>query len=125
MEGKKLFFVTKSCNSPVHKLLVEKIETNILTLFDVHALNNRIIPKCSSLLEATHFQYIDINGTIHIRPMREGGLISSDVVNFRLLTSPHRFFRYQSLETPLEPLLDLYQEHLVKPSLEVRYDRKI
>ena len=125
MEGKRLFFAKKPCNSPVHKLLVEKIETNILVLFDVHALNNRIIPKYSSLSEATHFQYIDINGTIHIRPTADGSATSSDIVNFRLLTSAHRFFSYQSLETPLEPLLDLYQKHLVKPSLKVRYDRQI
>ena len=125
MEGKRLFYVIKTCNSTVHRLLVEKIETNILALFDVHALNNRIIPKSSSISEATHLQYIDINGTIHIRPTADGSATSSDIVNFRLLTSPHRFFRYQSIETPLEPLLDLYQEHLMKPSLEVRYDRKI
>ena len=125
MEGKRLFYVTKTCNSTVHRLLVEKIETNILALFDVHALYNRIIPKSSSISEATHLQYIDINGTIHIRPTADGPATSSDIVNFRLLTSPHRFFRYQSLETPLEPLLDLYQEHLMKPSLEVRFDRKI
>ena len=125
MEGKRLFFAKKPCNSPVHKLLVERIEKDILTLFDVHALNNRIIPKYSSISESTHMQYIDINGTIHIRPTADGLAALSDIVNFRLLTSPHRFFRYQSLETYLEPLLDLYQKHLVKPSLKVRYNRKI
>ena len=98
MEGKRLFFAKKPCNSPVHKLLVERIEKDILTLFDVHALNNRIIPKYSSISESTHMQYIDINGTIHIRPTADRSATLSDIVNFRLLTSPHRFSRYQSLE---------------------------
>ena len=127
MEGKKLFYNTKPCNLTVcgnyHMAVVEKIETNIVVLFDIHALNNRIIPKSTSISEATHMQYMDINGTIHIIPMNVGPPMLSDVVNFRLLTSTDPFTFFQSIETSLEPVIDIYEKHLVKPCLEVRYDR--
>ena len=116
MEGKRLYFSTKMCNSTgcsnYHSILVEKIEANIMALFDIHALSNRIIPKPTTILEATHMQYIDVNGTIHIRP--SGMVVEplSSIVNFRLLASPERFTCYQSLETPLEPVIYIYENHL-------------
>ena len=127
MDGNKLFYKTKTCSSKgcvnYHMSVVEKIEANICVLFDIHALNNRIIPKSTSLSEATHLQYIDINGTIHFRPRGMMSPVFTDIVNFRLLTSAHPFSRFQSLETPLEPVIDIYDKHLVKPRLELRYDR--
>ena len=126
MEGKRLFYNTKTCDSTgcgnYHMAVVEKIETNIVTLFDIHALNNRIIPKSTSISEATDMQYMDINGVIHIQPTGMGAPVLSDIVNFRLLTSAHPFSCFQSIETPLEPVIDIYEEHLVKPCLELRYD---
>ena len=127
MEGKRLFYNTKPCNLTVcgnyHMAVVEKIETNIVALFDIHALNNRIIPESTSISEATHMQYMDINGVIHIRPISMGPPMLSDVVNFRLLTSTHPFACFQSIETSLESAIDIYEKHLVKPCLELRYDR--
>ena len=129
MEGKRLYFSTKTCGSTVcrnyHMAVVEKIETNIVVLFDIHALNNRIIPKSTSISEATHMQYMDINGVIHIRPTGMVSRVLSDIVNFRLLAEIHPFASFPSLETPLEPVIGIYTEHLVKPRLETRYDRRL
>ena len=128
MEGKRLYFSTKMCNSTgctnYHSILVEKIEASIIALFDIHALSNRIIPKPTTISEATHMQYIDVNGTVHIRP--SGMVVEplSSIVNFRLLTSPERFTCYQSLETPIEPEIHIYENHLQKLCLELRYDRR-
>ena len=128
MEGKRLYFSTKICNftscSNYHSILVEKIKASIIALFDIHALNNRIIPKPTTISEATHMQYIDVNGTIHIRPSEMVVEPLSSIVNFRLLRSPERFTCYQSLETSLEPMIYIYENHLQKLCLELRYDRR-
>ena len=127
MEGKRLYFSTKMCDytccSNYHSILVKKIETSILALFDIHALSNGIIPSPRTISESTHMQYIDVNGTIHIRP--SGMVVEplSSIVNFRLLRSPDRFSRYPSLETSLELSIDIYENHLQKMCLELRYDR--
>ena len=124
MDGNKLFYKTKTCESTgcrnYHMAVVEKIESNIVVLFDIHALNNRIIPKSTSLSEATHMQYMDINGTIHIRPRGLEPRVLSDIVNFRLLAAFPPLASFQSIETPLEPVIDIYDNHLVKPRLELR-----
>ena len=130
MDGKRLFYTTKKkCSSTAcenyHKVLVEKIEKNIIALFDIHALNNKIIPSSTSLSESTHTQYIDINGTIHIRSRGLESQVLSDIVNFGLLKARSPLDSFPSLETPLEPMLELYEKHLVKPRLELRYDRRI
>ena len=127
MEGKRLYFSKKMCDSMFcsnyHSILVGKIETSIMTLFDISALSNGIIPKPTTLLEATHMQYIDVNGTIHIRP--SGMVVEplSSIVNFRLLRLPERFRCYQSIETSLDPIIDIYENHLQKLCLELQYDR--
>ena len=127
MEGKRLYFSKKRCGSTAcvnyHSILVEKIEANIIALFDNHALSNRIIPIPVAISEATHMQYIDVNGTVHIYP--SGMVVEhlSSIVNFRHLLAPERFTRYQSLETPLEPMIHIYEKHLKKLRLELRYDR--
>ena len=124
MEGKRLYFTTKTCDSTGcvnnHMAVIEKIEKNIIALFDIQALNNRIIPKPACLEGATHMQYMDINGTIHIRPRGLESQVLSDIVNFRLLTVFPPLASFPSLETPLEGVIDLYDKHLVKPHLKMR-----
>ena len=91
-----------------HIFDIDNIEKAITILFDVHALINGIIPKQTTLEKATHVQYIDITGTIHIRPM---GTIPDpylDVVNLRLLTLPDPYSCYNSIETTLEIALETY-----------------
>ena len=127
MEGKRLYFSKKRCGSTAcinyHLILVEKIEANIIALFDTQALSNKIIPIPTTILNAMHMQYIDVNGTAHIRP--SGMVVEplSSIVNFRFLTSPERFKCYQSLETLLEPVIHIYEKHIKKLRLELRYDR--
>ena len=118
MEGKRLYFSKKSCGSSFcvnyHSILVNQIETTITVLFDIFALSHEISPIPVSLLEATHIQYIDINGTIHIYPF--GTVVDpiSSIVNFRLLKSTELFKTYPSMETTLDPIIDLYENHLEK-----------
>ena len=122
MEGKRLYYSTKMCGNSMcrnfHTLDIADIEKNIITLFDIHALSNGIIPKPTNLSKATHSQYIDITGVIHIRPM---GMIPDpylDVVNLRLLALPNPYSCYLSIETNLEHVIELYEKHLVKPDLK-------
>ena len=116
MDGKRLYFSTKMCDptccSNYHSILVGKIETSIIALFDIMALSNGIIPKPTTVSKATHVQYIDVNGTIHIRP--SGMVVEplSSIVNFRLIRSPKQSKCYPSLETSLEPIIDIYRVHL-------------
>ena len=118
MEGKRLYFSKKMCDSTscsnFHSIFIEKIEENIIALFDISALINGIIPKPTHISESTHVQYIDVNGTIHIRP---AGMIVEPffgIVNYRLIRSPEQFRCYPSIETSLEPIIDIYQTHLQK-----------
>ena len=118
MEGKRLYFSKKRCDSSFcenyHSIIVNQIETTITVLFDMFALSHGIRPIPVSLLEATHIQYIDINGTMRICPF--GTLVDtiSDIVNFRLLKSLELFKTYPSMETEIAPIIDLYENHLQK-----------
>ena len=118
MEVKRLYFSKKSCDSTFcsnyHSLIVGEIETSIIALFDMFASSHGIVPIPTTLLEATHIQYIDINGTIHICPFGMVVELISDIVNFRLLRSFELFKCYPSMETTLEPVIDLYENHLQK-----------
>ena len=118
MEGKRLYFSKKSCTSTFcsnyHSIIVGEIETSIIVLFDMFAISHRISPIPVSLLEASHIQYIDINGTIHISPFGTVVEPISDIVNFRLLKSIELFKTYPSMETTLNPIIDLYENHLEK-----------
>ena len=118
MEGKRLYFSKKRCDSAVcenyHSILVNQTETTITVLFDMFAVNYGINPIPVSLLEATHIQYIDINGTMHICPF--GTVVDpvSSIVNFRLLKSSELFKSYPSMETTIGHIIDLYEDHLEK-----------
>ena len=119
MEGKRLFYPTKTCDSTGcvnnHSAGIEKIENYIVAMFDTNALNNRIIPKPTCVEKSTHIQYVDINGTIHIRPRGLETQVLSDIVNFRLLTLFSPLTSFPSLETKLGGVIDAYNKHLVKP----------
>ena len=106
-----------------HTITIENIKKNIIALFDIHALNNGIIPKPTTIPRATHSQYMDITGAIHIRPIEMIPAPLFDIVNFRLLTLSNPFLRYPSIETHLEPVIELYEEHLEKPNLKLWHDR--
>ena len=118
MEGKRLYFSKKSCDSTFcsnyHSIIVGEIESSIIVLFDMFAISHEISPIPVSILEATHIQYIDINGTMHICPFGMVVEPISDIVNFRLLKSSELFKSYPSKETTLDPIIDLYENHLEK-----------
>ena len=117
MEGKRLYFSKKRCDSAFcenyHSILVNQIETTI-------TVNHGINPIPVSLLEATHIQYVDINGMMRICSF--GTLVDpiSDIINFRLLRTFELFRCYPSMETTLSPVIELYEKHLQKTCLESR-----
>ena len=122
MEGKRLCFEKKMCNLTVcanhHIAMIKKLEDNIVTLFDMHALSNGIIPLPATIEGATHSQYIDINGVIHIRRIGEEPYFF-DIANFRILKAPSAPQFIPALETPFEPLIDEYLKHLRRPKLHL------
>ena len=119
MEGKRLFFPTKTCDSTGcvnnHTAGIENIENYIIALFDCQLLDNRILPNPTCLEKATHMQYMDINGTIHILPRGLETQVLSDIVNFRLLTVFPPLASFPPLETKLGRVIEAYNKHLVKP----------
>ena len=119
MEGKRLYYNTKMCASTAcannHLTAIEEIEDNIVVLFDIQVMNSSIIPKSTTIERATHMQYMDINGFIHILPIGLETIMLTDVVNFRLLTALTPLDFFPSLQTSLEDVVDFYENHLVKP----------
>ena len=120
MEGKTLYFHTKTCDATDcvnnHAPRIEKLENYIVSLFDIQALNNGIIPKTVLFSGmATHMQYMDINGTIHLRSRGNETPVFSDIVNFRLLRLSRPLTSFPSLETDLGDVIDDYIEHVYKP----------
>ena len=97
-----------------HTSKVKKIENYIIALFESQLLDNRILPKPACLEKATHMQYVDINGTIHIRPRGLETQVLSDVVNFRLLTVFPPLASFPPLEAKLGWMIETYNKHLVK-----------
>ena len=129
MNSNPLFYKIKTCHLTgcvnYHMSIVENVETTMAILFDLHALTNGIIPKSMTISTASHVQYMDINGTIHIRPRAMAPVDPFDIVNFRLVSSSHPFNTYPSLDTSLEPMINLYLKHHQKSCLETSYTRKL
>ena len=119
MEGKRLYYNTKVCASTAcannHLTAIEEIEDNIVVLFDIQAMNSSIIPKSTTIERATHMQYMDINGFIHILPIGLETIMLTDIVNFRLLTALTPLDYFPSLQASLEDVVDFYENHLIKP----------
>ena len=117
MEGKRLYYNTKMCASTAcannHLTAIEEIEDNIVVFFDIQA-NSSIIPKSTTIERATHMQYMDINGFIHILPIGLETIMLTDIVYFRLLTALTPLDFFPSLQTSVEDVVDFYENHLVK-----------
>ena len=126
MEGNRLFYTIKLCdatncvNSHVPK--VEKIEKHIIARFKYQLSANNLAlfvsPGPTYLAQATHIQYIDTNGIIHIKPkkvMKELPLYN--IINFRLLAISRwaNLFGYlDTCEVRIGSLLVAYNNHLIK-----------
>ena len=119
MEGKRLFYDLKMCDATDcvnnHAPKIEKIENHIIGLFDSQLVANNIVSTRPTCLErATHIQYVDINGTIHIRPRGTETQVLSDIVNFRLLTVLPSLGSLVTSEVKIGCLLEAYNNHLIK-----------
>ena len=122
MEGNRLFYTIKLCDATNcvnnHVPKVEKIEKHIIAWFNYQLLANNLAPFVSPgptyLSQATHIQYIDTDGTVHISPIERPPY---NIVNFRLLA----ISRWANLFGSLEPcevrigcLLVAYNNHLIQ-----------
>ena len=118
MEGKRLFYNTKMCDATNcannHASKIEQIEKHIITLFDSQLSDNNIVfAEPTRLLQATHIQYLDKRGKIHIRPRTETWVLS-DIVNFRPLIVFPSIGSLEINEVNIGGLLEAYNKHLVK-----------
>ena len=118
MEGKRLFYTTKMCDATDcannHTSKIKQIENRIIALFDSQLSDNNILPQPTCLENYTHIQYVDINGTIHIRPRGTETQVLSDIVNFRALTVFPSLRSFLPLEANIGCLLEAYNNHLIK-----------
>ena len=126
MEGNRLFYTLKLCDATNcandHVSMVEKIEKNIIANFNYQLSANNLTPFVSPgptyLAQATHIQYIDTNGIIHIHARATGKQLTPNIVNFRLLAiSPWATFlggAFEPCEVKIGGLLVAYNNHLIK-----------
>ena len=125
MEGNRLFYTLKMCdatncvNSHVPK--VEKIEKHIIEWLNyqlsVNNLTPFVLPEPTYLARATHIQYIDTDGIIHIRPKATEKQLMPNIINFRLLAIlpwANLLGSYNPCEIRIGCLLAAYNNHLSK-----------
>ena len=94
MESVKLFYCVKSCDKTNcfnnHIAKIYKIEDHIKSCFKTHLIRNKFL-RCSfwheaTVSEATHMQYLDSDGFIHVVSLASKEPIQgSKLINFRLL----------------------------------------
>ena len=128
MESVKLFYCVKLCDEmdcfEKHIRKVHKIQDHITECFKAHVIRDRYFGYCfwheATVSEATHMQYLDSEGFIHILSLdSKDALPTNKVVNFRLLSFSNGFSRFTNVK-PFElslgakSLLKFYSQHLIK-----------
>ena len=121
-----LFYKLKLCDATNcanhHVAMVEKIEKNIIDNFNYQLSANNLDPFFNTnpayVVEATHIQYIDENGIIHIRPRATEESVVPNIINFRLITiSPWAVLfgrAFEPCEVKIGGLIVAYNNHLNK-----------
>ena len=123
-----LFYCIKLCDEPGcfndHLTKIYKIEDYIKFCFKAHVVRdklfNYVLAHNALVSEATHMQYLDAEGFIHIVSLSSKDPIpGSKVINFRLLS----LSRWYHLATDVKPFeldpgaksfLKAYVNHLIK-----------
>ena len=125
MEGNRLFYTIRLCDATNcvnnHISKVEKIEKHIIEWFNYQLSANNLAPFVSPgptyLAQATHIQYLDTDGIIHIQPKVTKKQLTPNIINFRLLAISHWANLFGSLkpcEVRIGCLLVAYNNHLIK-----------
>ena len=125
MEGNRLFYTIKMCDATNcannHIFKVETIEKGIIACFNHQLSANNLLhfvsPGPTYLARATHIQYLDTDGTIHIRPKSTEKQLTPNIINFRLLTIScwaSIFGSCKPHEVGNKHILMAYNNHLIK-----------
>ena len=94
MASVNFLYCVKLCDDPGclgnHIKMIYKIEDHIKVCFKAHIVRNKLFNHVLShnamVSEATHMQYLDAEGRIHIASLSsKNTLPGSEVTNFRLL----------------------------------------
>ena len=128
MESVKLFYCVKLCDetncSNNHIAKIYKIEDHIKSCFKTHLIRDKFLSYGfwheATVSEATHMQYLDSDGFIHVVSLASKELIlGHKLINFRLLSYSPGFGRFADLP-PFELclgakfFLKVYTNHLQK-----------
>ena len=128
MASVNLFYCIKLCDEPdcfkEHIAKIYKIEDHIKCCFKAHIVRdklfNYVLSHNATVSEATHMQYLDAEGFIHIASLAsEEPLPGSQVINFRLI-SLCRWYHLAANVKPCEldpgakSFLKAYNDHLIK-----------
>ena len=124
MDSVKLFYCVKLCDEPGsydnHINKIYKIEDHIKSCFKAHIVRdklfNYVFSHNASVFEATHMQYLDAEGFIHIVSLdAKRPLSNSNVINFRLLTLfKWHYLKPYELDRGAKTFLKFYTNHLIK-----------
>ena len=128
MESVKLFYCVKSCdktncfNNHIGK--IHKIEDHIKSCFKTHLMRDKFLNLGfwyeATVSEASHIQYLDSDGFIHVVSLASKEPIQgSKLINFRLLYYSPGFIRFANvppfeLSLGAKSLLKFYTHHLIK-----------
>ena len=107
MESVKLFYCVKLCdevncfNNHISKIY--KIQDHIEDCFKAHVIRDRLFNYVfwhdATVSEATHMQYLDSDGFIHIASLdSKDALPGYKVINFRLLSITKGFQRFANVK---------------------------
>ena len=128
MSSVNFLYCVKLCDDPGclgnHIKMIYKIENHIKWCFKAHIVRNKlfnyVLSHNAMVSEATHMQYLDAEGRIHIASLSsKETLPGSKVINFRLLSLSKWCEVFTNtkpfeLELGAKSLLWMYQNHLIK-----------
>ena len=107
MESVKLFYCVKPCDETNcfnnHIAKIYQIEDHIKSCFKTHVIRDKFLSYGfwheATVSEATHMQYLDSDGFIHVVSLtsKEPILRHKLIINFRLLSYSPRFSRFANV----------------------------
>ena len=128
MESVKLFYCVKSCDETNcfnnHIAKMYRVENHIKSCFKTHLIRDKFLSHGfwheATVSEATHMQYLDSDGFIHVVSLTSKEPIQeSKLINFRLLSYFPGFSRFANvppfeLSLGAKSLLKFYTRQLIK-----------
>ena len=128
MESVKLFYCVKPCDETNcfnnHIAKIYQIEDHIKSCFKTHLIRDKFLSYGfwyeATVSEATHMQYLDSDGFIHVVSLTsKEPILGHKLINFRLLSYSPGFSRFANIP-PFELCLGAkfflqnYSDHLQK-----------